>query len=374
MAPSAVGAFLNNIPTLWAVPLAAAIGAVTYELAQFCTNDPPALPTITAADVIAIVSHDDLAAQIAATNKFRDLIGAYYWHDVCQCDTVGTPAPPTPPSAPVGMPNINIGPPTSTTLGNPCFNATSPTAVSNGSFNFGSSFFHPPATHPDSIRYILHQPIPPSYAGPPTNYTVTFSGNGNVPLIQTVQMPLLWDFDITLPVPDAATETRVNGTNTASFATPQGSLQIIWYCPGTAPGLKTGTDCCSDPVMQSQIDQVLQMVTLIQRQIAPFAFIDGATHSGLTGEGTITLTDTRNGIRLALGSLPPSVGSISGNPDAIFEAGYVSLGDVDGWFSTRPIRSSPMTWQPRWMGAVTRIGYSLTPGVTASITELEREP
>src|SRR3982751_1537087 len=45
---------------------------------------------------------------------------------------------------------------------------------------------------------------PPELCRSATNYTVTFSGNGNVPLIQTVQMPLLWDFDITLPVPDAA--------------------------------------------------------------------------------------------------------------------------------------------------------------------------
>lgn len=374
MAPAAIGAFLNNIPTLWAVPLAAAIGAVTYELAVFCTDDPPAVPTITADDVIAVISHDDIAAQITAVNKFRDLIGAFKWYDVCQCDTIATPAKPTAPTAPTGMPTIDVGPPTGTSQGNPCFNNTSATALNNGSFNYGSRFWHPPATLPLSVRYVLHQPVPPSYSGPPTQYSVTFSGNGNVPLISTTNMPLLWDFDVTLAVPPGATETRVNGTNTTTLASPQGSLQIIGYCPGSGGGQTASSGCCTDPVLQSQVDQVLQMVTLIQRQIAPFAFIDGEVHSGLTGTGTFDLSDTRNGVRVALTATPGRVGVIAGEPDALFDAGYVSLGDADGWFASSPIRHSPMIWQPRWMGAVSRVGWALTPGVEASITELRREP
>jgi len=41
--------------------------------------------------------------------------------------------------------------------------------------------------------------------------------------------------------------------------------------------------------MQAQLDQLMAMVTLIQRQAAPFGYVPGAIHAGLTGTGVIAI-------------------------------------------------------------------------------------
>ena len=124
----------------------------------------------------------------------------------------------------------------------------------------------------------------------------------------------------------------------------------------------------------AQVKSILDYVTLLQRQIAPFAFIDGPIHGPVSDTGSITVTEPMCGIRVTLDPLPASLGLVPGTPDFHFDVGYVSLGDADGWFAERRLTSTVTTWQPRWAGAVTRIGYTLHSGVTGAITELRREP
>jgi len=50
------GAMLNNIPTPWAVAFAAYVGLITYDLASFCTTDPPSDPGLTGRDFTDLVN------------------------------------------------------------------------------------------------------------------------------------------------------------------------------------------------------------------------------------------------------------------------------------------------------------------------------
>jgi hypothetical protein len=372
MAPSAIGMMLNNIPTVWAVPLAAVIGSITYDLSTFCTQDPPAVPTITADDVLAMLDNTNVLGKVAAVDKLRDLVGAYNWHNFCQCDTVATPAPPTPPAAPVGMPTIDLGP----TAVLACeTSGPFPLDVGAGqTFSFRASVFWDLKNvtllelnlaqtifsgSGCSIDYVLEQ----TDAVGAVIHTETITVGAAVATFTTTRTPV-----------SGAKGAHINvHGNTGTGREETGPILNAW-CDGNIPeNPRNFGDCCSDPALLDAVQQTLAMVTLLQRQIAPFAFVDGPSHAGLSGEGFITVGDTINGVRLEVTTMPSRAGLKVGAPDFRWDVGYFSLGDADGWFGSRSIDNDTVTWQPRWAGAVTRIGYALTPGVVATVTELHRE-
>jgi hypothetical protein len=114
------------------------------------------------------------------------------------------------------------------------------------------------------------------------------------------------------------------------------------------------------------------MVTLIQRQSVPFAYIASASHAGLAGSGELTVQGLI-GLRITLTTIPSLVGSDAGDPLTYFQAGWLRWGDADGFSERRFIDASPLTWYPQPAGQYTRIAYSLNVGVVATIEELERE-
>jgi hypothetical protein len=163
---------------------------------------------------------------------------------------------------------------------------------------------------------------------------------------------------------------RLDGVSGAGVSLCSATAQA--YCGSSSPTISP-TSCAADPAILQVLDRIDQMVQLIQRQAVPFAFIDGTVHSGLSGDGELTVSVPLIGIRVDLLTIPSRAGLRVGDPDAHFDIGRVSLGDADGWFGTRVLDTDGLIWQPRWSGAVTRIGYALTPGVVADITEMRRE-
>ena len=146
---------------------------------------------------------------------------------------------------------------------------------------------------------------------------------------------------------------------------------------GSAPE-PFGTDCCArtEQIVRDLIGRLASMsdlVTLIQRQGVPFAYVAGTSHSGLTGSGELTVSGLI-GAKVEPTTIPSSAGLITGDPDTLWLDSWVNWGNDDGWTKREFLQYSPYISLPRAAGQFTKIGYSLRPGLTVTITELEREP
>jgi hypothetical protein len=147
---------------------------------------------------------------------------------------------------------------------------------------------------------------------------------------------------------------------------------VTFYCGGATP-TSTSSPCCPpDPIATGYLQQILQAVTLIQRQAVPFAYISATAHPGLTGNGTIAVNGIL-GIRVDVTTLPARAGSEAGDPVAFWDIGWINLGTADGFSPRQFIASNPMLIQPI-LGDVTVIAYSIPADTTITITELVREP
>jgi hypothetical protein len=124
--------------------------------------------------------------------------------------------------------------------------------------------------------------------------------------------------------------------------------------------------------MSASIAQLRSDVTLIQRQGVPFGYVAGSVHSALTGSGAWTIADIL-GLAVTFDTLPPEFEAGSTDPPTYHQVGKISLGTVDGWRrSWQPTHSPYLIFNIS--GAFTRLGYTFSDGVVATITELLREP
>jgi len=408
MTASAIAALLNNIPTLWAVPLAGYIGVVTYDLATFCSSDPPSVPTFTASDIIDLLNPFRPAEFLDAQDKFQQLVGAYFWHDVCQCDSVATPAPPTPPSAPTGAPTINPPqlPPQYTS--GACLDvqptesfdslnihtwSSGPGYVADLAAPFGAQQISSVwlYTDPDTSHILV-----PTY-GAPANAThfrlVVHTNSGNVSSANlrwfiTPDPTSVAGNPITTPLP-ANGSTYDSGivhlnnsgqqqfglawaTNSASDH-PNATIQVQFFCDGQTASQPLQPCCPPDTTLEGILNNILGMVTLIQRQAVPFAYVAGTAHAGLTGRGSISVQGLI-GARVEVTAFGSNTGEQLADPDVLWDAGWVNWGSADGVSSRQFITAQQMLTLPSLAGQYTQIHYSLEPNVTVTITELEREP
>jgi hypothetical protein len=114
------------------------------------------------------------------------------------------------------------------------------------------------------------------------------------------------------------------------------------------------------------------MVTLLQRQLAPFAHILGESDGGLSGQGTIGVQGLL-GVKCELTTIPASYGVEVGSPDFHHDVGWLSVSTPDGFIDERRVTAATTSWFPRLMSDATVIGYSFSPGVVATITQIVRE-
>lgn len=159
----------------------------------------------------------------------------------------------------------------------------------------------------------------------------------------------------------------------------------VWIKPDPAPDGPTiidcdGTDLCAlfnslarqIAAQSAQISRIDNITTLIQRQEVPFAYIDSTAHSGLSGDGELAVQGLI-GVSVAFTTVPGNLGLESGTPQANLFLGRINFGTAEGWERREVLTANPQLILPI-SGAFTRVGYSLTPGVVATITELVREP
>lgn len=399
--PAAIAALLNNVPTPWAVGLAAFIGHITYNLSTFCTVDPPTLPTFTALDGVDLLNVYDPVRNVPAAAKFQDLVGYYLWFQVCHCDSVVTPAPAAAPAEPAGFPQLNpsVAPPV--TESNACFSTTRLIRIADVPLvaGAGSNAWNltPYMMTPNGVQVqayvgatIAAADFPPG-AVRFRSTTRTISG-GPATLVSGGQVK--YEDSPTHALGFGGIDLAPNGQSaTSSMRTVVGAptlvtiqwdfqpaltnlefeLTLEFFCT-TSPGSEPVTPCCPpDPILDGQLQQILGLVTLIQRQLAPFSYIGSTAHAGLTGNGSIAVQGLI-GARFQITADSDVQGELAGDPTVRSEVGWFNWGNADGVTAREFLNANQQLSFPAAAGQYTAIHYSLGVGVTLTITELEREP
>jgi hypothetical protein len=368
--PGAIGGALAGLSGWQGAAVGATIGALTYDLTTFCPGGPPAMPTFTVSDIVALLSPIPTADRATAALKFQDFLGNVFWPLLCDCSS-GTSTIGALSTYPSGGPQTNANTSPAAACADTGSVALTAFDLHLGSGNWSSTDFRglnatsvqlttrktPAGAGPHgNITWIAHWQVAPSgtflYE---TSYTHT---NDGVDHVYNIPIPagagyVVWEFTCT-----------ANQTDTAN-------ARAQFFCNYQAP---IAVPCCPpDPALVAQVNQIYQMVTLIQRQSAPFGYVYGTNHAGLTGSGELTVADLI-GVSVDVTTNPGYTGLIVGDPATIFKVGRVNLGTADGWTVSRDIDHDGSLVLPAQAGVFTKIGYTLNPGVVVAIRELVREP
>lgn len=158
------------------------------------------------------------------------------------------------------------------------------------------------------------------------------------------------------------------------------------YNPTMPPGWPTSptypvnpTNPCLDLTeVRRKLDELLRITgqdytvdVLNQRYSLPFATVNGAVHSGLSGEGSFAIA-VLVGVQIVITGHPLGR-ELEGVPHYIWDLGWISCMDGNGFIQERRITRLNEVWMPRGFQEATILGYSFKTGVTARITELEAE-
>lgn len=363
---------LAEIPWLW--PVIPLLVVPPILLSQFCSSDPPAYPTFTQAEATALtqlqVGTSDFGT---ALPKAIQLMQYLAWYDNCHC-TSGTLTPPTTGTPPPSGTTVVIQP--SPQAGSPCYETTFFSSFPPGQTTSGVAIT-PAAFPPGATSLVLVGTFGIS-AGSGVTGTLVYTPavNGvNRPDLNTSAIQLqngTTSINATFPLPVGTTALGYTVTLTAGTGSAGPNLQEQIYCGGAGPQVQT--PCCPpDGATQATLNAILSMVTLIQRQAVPFAYIDGATHAGLTGSGVINVTSIL-GCKVLPHSIPPDAGTDPGDPNTYWLDSWINWGNADGFLPRENLRTAPHLSMPPLAGQFTQIGYTLRPGLTVDIVELVREP
>jgi hypothetical protein len=355
----------------WLIPIIPLLSFSNQVLATFCAADPPTVTALTAAESNALLNLQFGSDFDTGLAKVRDLYLNVIWHDACECAS-GTATPLTPPAPPAGTPIFQ--PPVAPAV-TPCGTvANGPATVAGTAAAFRGWLLWPGFAATYAVVTCKNTVL--SGAGHAcTTLLSTTDANGVEPAGNTEQ----------------STTTPAGGTTTVNFnilpgifgiecdltdAGGTGDSQMDYtatlYC-GAPPGATTTPCCPPDVATQASLDVILRQVNLLQRQVAPFAYVYGANHVALTGNGSFAVQGLL-GCSVDVTTLPTSYGQEAGTPTELFDLGFVTLGTADGWELSRRIDHDGSLVLPRAAGVFTLLGYTLRPGVVVSIRELVREP
>jgi len=367
--------FFGDIPYLWLAAIAAYLGSLAYDVDQICSTDPPDEPTIVTSDWFFLIGQGgDRTQHLASVAKFDQLIRHWLWYQNCECIAGTTADPAAPQSQPTDWPTPD--PNGRGLAAAPCltFGPESRGVASSGGFAVGAAAFAPLTV--TAITADVENAIT-SGAGATAQirfeYQLQASGGTTVgPRYDFALTPTSAKHTVTIPYIPGYThlELYINGTAGTGFSL--ATVTFYFWCNGDDPSGGGQLECCSDPHLSVQVQEILDLVTLLQRYVAPFALIDGEHHvvfdQGEFDVGRVV------GIRVESGSsLPSSIGVLDGHPDELFDFGKISWGDADGFAHSERITTLPFESTPFQASRFTRVGFSLAPGVTVDMVELQAE-
>lgn len=395
---SSLASLLNNRGGLWATVAAPLLGVLTYSATNLCSSDPPAEPTLTAEEYTALLNLAPWDTLMSALAKLRDLATIAIWFEMCACTSVATPAAPT----------DLWTPPTGVTL--PSYDTNCPQPRARLAAGYKPSVGQWQA--PTNITRTLYPDLPvlqstananaaaQDIAPWPNNWlglaaTVDLvSGSVTAPQgVGVFYLAYLPDRTysgnayVGTSVTSAAPHNRSpsSGTTTIDKATyPYFAVQLVQSAGASSQvvvdlaietncaGAAAPSSCCPpDPAAIAMLQQLLQLVTLEQRYRLPFATVDGDTHLAIL-EDSFSV-ERAVGLKIDVLVIPPGKRTSMGNPDYVFDLGWISVTDGAGMLQELRITRAHHTWFPSQMQLATSVGYALQPGVEASITELRPE-
>jgi hypothetical protein len=382
----AIATLLEKRGALWAAALAPLLGVLSYDAISLCSTDPPAIPSFTAADANAVLNLTDFNAFTVAVGKFKDMIANYLWNEICTCTSGPNPAPSPAVPAPPGLPN------TTTVISGtgpslPCDDQIGPERSIG---TYGGVTSQQIIPYNDFTGQLVGSPKVNIPAGATAiTYAVTNRVFGPTPGRMTfaLQEENNQGFNTANTIINAFSGQTTTGQITPQPTTAWWRLNVAWngaagtnlasaevkvWC-GTPPNTTNTTCCPADQITLGLLTQILQMVTLVQRQAAPFAFISGTVHSGLSGIGQFSIQGLL-GLAISVTTLPPRAGLVVGDPNTLFGLGWINIGTASGFMRRVFIDSQSFVVFPPDMGAMTLVGFSIPSDVVVSITELKREP
>lgn len=390
IATGAAGIF-SLIPGLeWLVAVGSALGVLTYDLTTICATDPPSMPTFSTAEILAFTT-----GAIGSTDfnnfvqKAHDLAAIIVWQKYCKCDSGATPTAPTYPTSP---PVTTVIQPSTSGCGSgqwsglaaldnvghtEAYNAFPHGALDGTIAQGGVTNVQIVAINPGTTSFQIRLRTVLSDINNTNGAQLVIGFYSNSGLISTVSPGSGQDYHTndlttTVTVPSLATfMTAFVSTNHLNSSSPKNITITVNALCGGATTSQTNT-CPSDPAVLALLNQILSVLTLIQRQHVPFQYVLGAVHSGLTGAGQLTVTQLL-GMKVELTTVSSVVGIETANPDEIFGAGWVSWGTPDGFEKREFLAKNPYISLPENAQILDRFGYELRPGVVGRFTEIERE-
>lgn len=367
--------------------IAATASIINLHLSDFCAVDPPADPGLSGLDMVAIMTLGNANPDPGPMQRMGQLIQRTIWTDVCQCATGASPTVTLPASPPSGAPVVN--PPTVTNLpavGN-CFAVSIPTLQNIDSLThyYTSGVDTTTPTQfplPQGAAYMTVSAQATTPGATPYDrsfgFTLFNAAGGGVSPVASVDVGPVGNpsgapqtKSVTVAIPSTAVSFFVSsivqgiGVKTGTFA-----VQYSISCGGLA-GQPQNPCCPPDPTATGLLSSILQMVTLVQRQIAPFAYVHGEVDAGISGNGVIAVQGIL-GVKVDVTTAPGRLGVEAGDPVAIWDAGWINIGTADGFGPRHFISSDPFVLMPV-SGAATFIGYSIPADVVVTITQLVRE-
>lgn len=354
----------------WLIPVIPLLVLPPILLTSFCATDPPAQPTFTLAESNAL-----LGLQVGSSDwnsgvtKVSDLLQNAVWSQFCECVTGATPGPTPAPSPPVGT-TVTVLP--SQPGFAPCYELVLTTGnafPSSGTFTLAGGTPIPVGATQLQLKLVNTIAVG---SGAVASVTIEQDNGSTVLHTDTVVanpgQTVTRSFNVVANANKFFLSYVGAGGTGNSYIT--NSVFDIFCGTSTAP---TQTNPCGpDPTTVALLNGIMQLVTLIQRQIVPFAYVSGTSHSALTGTGELNVQGIL-GVKVLPSSIPSSAGLVVGDPDTLWLDSWINWGNADGWTTREFLTSSPFISMPRLASQFTKIGYSLRPGLTVDITELVRE-
>ncbi len=374
---------------VWMRPFIPFLPPMFIPLAPFCQGEPPTQPSLLDTTFAAVVAGADWAAALIAGNLIRDAILNWYWYQVCECSSGTQPTAPTPQSQPSGL--VSVNPPGLVTgpLGAACATYTGqitidPTGATKtypigvaDTFNAGNELLPANVTRFDLIETQIG-----STSNDDAVSFITRIWNSSGTIIASVAANTVGPpgfganprtFSVTVPA--GAYNFSVVATAIIGSAphVADARADVSVYCSGAQPGQVQSPCCPPDPLLTGMLTQILNYVTTIQRQAVPFGYVLGASHTGLSGAGALSISGLL-GVKVAVTTLPSNYGVEGTSPPEHFDLGWLTFGTADGFPSAFRLTRNPEFLTPARCSVYTDFDYDLAPGVVVTITELLREP
>lgn len=386
----------------WLTPFAGVIDGFLYQATNQCTGDPPPMPTFDASDVTNLIGGIFNPNLNVTLTKVNNLLLNWAWWQYCVCDAPAvTPPMPTPLPQPPGVQLQQPQAPTpcfsgSTSyhpkIGNPGggtginFDITPQLLPNNGSIS--QTFFLDPSIRlwvmPPGVTSIAFQSFEPNTVGcgqavpsllPVLEFFDSASNHlgANQPFVGPQHPAANTSGTIAIPA-NAFYYVVLSGFSTPTCGDPQGDAvtKTQVFCGGGGTSL---SNCCPpDPAIAFALNQILNALQQLQTELPQrtTAFTRGTTHTGLHGSGVFALAADVAALDVEITSTSAAQGEIVGNPGHWFNLGWITP-EVAGtpYASTRLETLSQFVPVRQLADAV---HFTLGPGVTANVTELEPIP